>query len=469
MVATSTRARRFSSFLLVAALAALLAKQLAACETPVFRYAMYRWSPTPYEIYFFHDKPAGESADVVAKLITEASEKTKNRANVVHLSVDVAADPTLNSVPPDVKKAWEQRQDKSLPAYLVSTPYGIEIFSGGLDEKAVKGLLDSPARLELAKQLEAGKIGVFVMLEGKQAEENKRVAGVLQALSKEVAAGQISLYISPSQQSTAEGDSGSESESESQHELGLIRVKRDAANEQWFVRTLVAMEPDLKEETRPMVFLVYGRARALLPYIGEGITRENLIREVEFISGACSCTVKEQNPGVDLLVRYDWDAAAASVADKFGSEEGNESQFGVDMFFPDLVIPSEDASTEIAAANSEEESANQQDPTLPDSTLADAGDGSGGELSEQHSGDQQNTVQQSTSIAANETAASSEPELTGVDNAVASANTTYGETASSLSVAPPSSGYSSILIVGAGLAVAMVVLFGLTFLVMRPQ
>ena len=96
-------------------------------------------------------------------------------------------------------------------------------------------------------------------------------------------------------------------------------------------------------------------------------------------------------------------------------------------------------------------------------------DGSGGELSEQHSGDQQNTVQQSTSIAANETAASSEPELTGVDNAVASANTTYGETASSLSVAPPSSGYSSILIVGAGLAVAMVVLFGLTFLVMRPQ
>ena len=48
------------------------------------------------------------------------------------------------------------------------------------------------------------------------------------------------------------------------------------------------MEPELADEDQPMVFLVYGRARALLPYIGKGITRENQIREIEFVSGACS-------------------------------------------------------------------------------------------------------------------------------------------------------------------------------------
>ena len=28
---------------------------LLACETPVYRYAMYRWEPAPFEIYFFHN------------------------------------------------------------------------------------------------------------------------------------------------------------------------------------------------------------------------------------------------------------------------------------------------------------------------------------------------------------------------------------------------------------------------------
>ena len=39
-----------------------------------------------------------------------------------------------------------------------------------------------------------------------------------------------------------------------------------------------------------------------------------------------------------MLVRYDWEAASAAVAAKFGSEEGNENQFGVEAFFPDLFI-----------------------------------------------------------------------------------------------------------------------------------
>ena len=29
---------------------------LQACETPVYRYAMYRWNPAPYEIYYFHNE-----------------------------------------------------------------------------------------------------------------------------------------------------------------------------------------------------------------------------------------------------------------------------------------------------------------------------------------------------------------------------------------------------------------------------
>jgi hypothetical protein len=76
----------------------------------------------------------------------------------------------------------------------------------------------------------------------------------------------------------------------------------------------------------------------LPPFIGKGVSRDNLIGCIEFVTGACSCTVKEQNPGVDLLIRYDWDSAAAAVAAKFGREEGNENQLAIDEFFPDLIL-----------------------------------------------------------------------------------------------------------------------------------
>ncbi len=50
------------------------------------------------------------------------------------------------------------------------------------------------------------------------------------------------------------------------------------------------------------------------PYIGKGITPDNLVEVVSFLAGACSCLVKEQNPGVDLLVKWDWEATADELA-----------------------------------------------------------------------------------------------------------------------------------------------------------
>ena len=108
------------------------------------------------------------------------------------------------------------------------------------------------------------------------------------------------------------------------------------------MRSLLAIEPDLHEEQllrQPMVFMVYGRGRALPPWVGKGIRGDNLVGDVQFVSGACSCTVKDKNPGVDLLVRHNWEQAAETLAARFGSEEGNESQLGVGELFPSLSLP----------------------------------------------------------------------------------------------------------------------------------
>jgi hypothetical protein len=69
---------------------------------------------------------------------------------------------------------------------------------------------------------------------------------------------------------------------------------------------LMNSEADLAELNEPLVFPVFGRGRSLLPLVGAGITPENIRGSARFLAGACSCQVKEQNPGFDLLVAANW-------------------------------------------------------------------------------------------------------------------------------------------------------------------
>jgi hypothetical protein len=115
-------------------------------------------------------------------------------------------------------------------------------------------------------------------------------------------------------------------------ELGLIEVSRSDPAEQWLIRAMMTVEPDLAGLVdQPMVFGVFGRARVLEPFVGKGITVDNLTQLVDFVTGACSCQVKDANPGVDLLTAWNWDAAAAGIAGKdspLGPAGGGYAEIG---------------------------------------------------------------------------------------------------------------------------------------------
>jgi hypothetical protein len=72
------------------------------------------------------------------------------------------------------------------------------------------------------------------------------------------------------------------------------------------VRQLLGSEPDLAGLSEPMAFPVFGRGRVLYALVGAGITAENVRKAAEFLGGDCSCTVKRDNPGTDLLLIADW-------------------------------------------------------------------------------------------------------------------------------------------------------------------
>jgi hypothetical protein len=347
----------------VALLGLVCVPVLLACSTPVYRYAMYRWESAPYEVYYFHDQEAGEADQKIAQVLKDTWESREERANVLYIPVNVVEDKELKRIPPDVKQHFLSRENPTLPTYLISTPYGAEIFYGKLEEKTLPAMIDSPARTQLAEQLAEGRLGVLLFLTCSDKAANEAAEKVLQGLVQEVKKGEIEFYMPPPFGPMPGAPEGEEAPQTPALELGYLKVKRDDPKEEWLVRQLLAMEPDLKDEDSPMVFMCYGRGRALLPYVGKGISRENLLYELEFVTGACSCTVKEQNPGVDLLVRHDWEAAAVALAEKYSADEGNP--YGPGMFFPELVIPSaggDEPVDDVAAEESEE----MTDATSPD-------------------------------------------------------------------------------------------------------
>ncbi|MEQ8787584.1 MAG: hypothetical protein RIC55_14870 [Pirellulaceae bacterium] len=385
--------------LLLAAVGAF-ATLASACDTPVYRYAMYRWEPTPYELYYFHRGTPTAEAAAIQETVDQASQDKAARANVVYLPVNLDEDEELINVPIDVKQAWLALEKPQLPSYMLVTPRGVQVYQGGVDKTDVAALLQSPARAQFAKLLEQGSTGVFLFLEGKNAEANKAALTVLDSVIADVEAGEIKLYSgavdmfpdAPKAKPADDGDKKVDDKKaddnmadkdRTRHNVGLIRITRDDAQEAWLRRILMATERDLDQYgDEPMVFAVYGRGRALPAFIGDGISRDNLLDCLYFISGACSCTVKEQNPGVDLLVRHDWNAAAEKLAEKYGSEEGND-KFGVDNLFPELVFatpsksdggakskdPSEDPA--IAAQADAIIAAQQDKPTASDNATDD--------------------------------------------------------------------------------------------------
>ena len=362
-------------------------------------------------------------------------------------------------------------------------------------------------RQEIAKQLDQGKAGVLLMLTGSDEKANDEAEKIVTGLQKDIAAGKVELYLPP----PAYGPPGDEEPKPPTIEMGFCRLKRDAAAEHWLVEFLLSMESDLKDEEfadKAMVFCVFGRGRALPPFIGKGINQDNLLNCVDFITGACSCTVKDQNPGMDLLIAKDWWTTAENLANEFGSEEGNDPQYGAADLFPDLIIPSGEAgpSAEEMAAEADAAEGSPEEESTGDEGVAESATNPEGpaatqpaEAAPQQPESMVADAEQATpteAISKDAGSGQSEPsvESTGKPDSVtqemaaAEGPEEESEAASGPVIAARTTGpaeelagedpqdtvartetFTSVFAVGAGLAVALVLLFGLTFFVLRPK
>lgn len=297
------RVRRLSLFVLGAWLV-FVAIPARACNVPVFRWALERWEPDPYEVFLFH---RGSMARADRALVDQLERGTT--ANAAVQIVDLAAQPgeerqrLLRGQPPGV-----------LPWIVVRYPAisGVEesAWSGPLSDDAVDALLDSPKRREIAQRLLDGEAAIWVLLESGDPERDDAAAKLLQTeiqkMGQTLELPQLAVDSGYSMWNTPEPP-------DLPIRFSLVRVSRTDPEEQIFIQMLLHSESDLTTFAEPMAFPIFGRGRALYALVGGGINEENIREACTFLVEACTCQVKAQSPGTDMLMSVDWEG---SIEDK---------------------------------------------------------------------------------------------------------------------------------------------------------
>lgn len=304
-------------FVLFLSLSLISGLSAHACNVPVFRYALERWYNDPYELIVFHRGALTAEQAAVVESMKNPPEPSYRYANAAIATVDLDS--------PDVSDAmkglYDRLESKTLPCIAVrypgESPNRLAFWTAPLTMESLAVILDSPARRAIAERILNGESSIFVMLDsGNAAKDNAAVSqfekefptleSTLQlpdALDGNEAAAPVDLSHGP----------------ELRVDFSLLRISRSDPKEAFFIRALMHTEPDLFDYVNePTVFPVYGRGRALYALIGGGITEDNIYAACRFLTGACSCEVKNLNPGVDMLMAVDWDGGLGGnlISDK---------------------------------------------------------------------------------------------------------------------------------------------------------
>ena len=298
--------RRLACALLVVLLGlGLTIAVVRACSVPVFRYALERWAAEPYELFIFHRGGLGPQDRKLADALQKLCEGPGATPNVQVQWVDVAG--ALNE---DVRKLWESQKPAGLPWAVLCYPRRDEerrvAWAGKAEGPALQPLFDSPARRGLAKRILAGETAVWLFVEGGNAEKDGAALKLLEE----------NLKVQEKELKLPGGDDGPQDDAPDLSLAALplriafstLRVARKDAAEQGLMTLLKNSYEKPPPEDIPWVFVIYGQGRVLAALPGDKLEADSIREVCEFLIGPCSCAVKDQRPGFDLLVLADWSA-----------------------------------------------------------------------------------------------------------------------------------------------------------------
>jgi hypothetical protein len=234
-----------------------------ACTTRVSEWVLLNSLPNQYTLIYFHNSPLSES---LKKQHQTLAEEIKT-ANIQFKAIN--------------------RQEITEPYYGLY--YKDRFFSKFKTVDELTGLTSSPLREKIAAELMAGKLCVMLYLKTDNDEKDEKG---LNALHRAIASSPFGKIIT------------------------VVELSRNSRDEYHFTSMLLNVEDDLKDIQEPMLFGIFGRLKALEPLLGKGISEENINLMIAYFTAECSCLIKDDLPGTDILFPDKWDNPKTALLNK---------------------------------------------------------------------------------------------------------------------------------------------------------
>lgn len=290
--------RRYTEALTFAAVL-LLVHSTDACSVPVFRYALERWPADLFEVDVFYRGTLTADQRALVSQLEDQSQINGGNVNweVIHCNLD-------GELAEDLKAVAGTLGDVLLPHVVLRRPGGRRgsavVWSGPLSE-VKPSLWTSPARDELIQRLAKGDAVVWLVFRGNDEAGRRQVVEKLQEQLPRLAA-EIPLP-------AGVGLPGSELLTQLPLDVrfSVLEVDGKSADETVFRDLVTCGVLDDIADDETIVVPVFGRGRAMTALKAESIDEAALAECSGFLCGACSCQVKQINPGFDLLLAVNWD------------------------------------------------------------------------------------------------------------------------------------------------------------------
>lgn len=277
----------------------LMAHSAGACSVPVFRYALERWPADLFEVDVFYRGALTPEERALVSRLEDQSQVNGGTVNweVIHCNLD-------EELADDLQAVGDSLGEGALPHVVLRRPGGRRrsavVWSGALSD-VKPSLWTSPARDELIERLSRGDSVVWLVFRGSDETASHQVVEQLQEQLPHLAA-EIPLP-------AGVGSPGSELITNLPLEVrfSVLEVDGMSSDEVEFRNLVIRGVLDNVADNDALVVPVFGRGRAMTVLKAESVDDDAMAECSAFLCGACSCQVKQTNPGFDLLLAVNWD------------------------------------------------------------------------------------------------------------------------------------------------------------------
>ncbi len=244
------------------------------CTIPVFRYALDRWEADRFKLVLPAEVAAKpEIVDLMRPL------RAGGKANL-----DIVTD----------RSGQTKAATLSFPRDEAQAAWTGELSSASLAE-----LLDSPGRKQLLKHILEGDSVTWVLVDGGAPADEEAAQRISKRLAFLEQAAALPI------QDPNDPDSQLGPGPELRLKFQMLRLRLDEAAEKPLIAMLAGPKGRV-DAKRPFAAAVFGRGRVLGAWQLDELDDAGLEDACMFLIGRCSCRLKNENPGWDLLMNVDW-------------------------------------------------------------------------------------------------------------------------------------------------------------------